>query len=193
MAQQACIRPRSASPQLEPRESCGLPLLMERSVREAELLQLFAQSRTIDSQNARGSALVALRVVEHYPEQRLLDLAQHEIVELGRPVTVQAHEVVAQRTLRVIAQRQLPAAELRPGTVASSTLLSCCHVRSSRNQAACEASPTHRSKYFPARANCAAVLAASMRSRRACAESGKHCSQYQPRCLRAIRTPVSSP
>ena len=56
------------------------------------------------------------------------------------------------------------------------------------------ASPAHSSKCLPASANCAAVLAAPMRSRRAiCAESRKHCSQYQPRCLRAIRTPVSSP
>src|SRR5262249_3870910 len=74
-----------------------------RASGQAQLLQLLAQGPAIDSENPGSAALVAFRVVQHHTEQGFLDLAQHEVVQVGRPVTIQAHEVVAQCTLGVIA------------------------------------------------------------------------------------------
>jgi sugar diacid utilization regulator len=47
-------------------------------------LQLLAQRAAIDAENARGTALISLRVVEDHAKQGLLDLAQHQLVELRR-------------------------------------------------------------------------------------------------------------
>ena len=52
-------------------------------------------------------ALVAVRVVEHGPEQRLFDLAQHQVVEARRSMAVEAGEVVGEGALGVVAQRRL--------------------------------------------------------------------------------------
>ena len=66
-------------------------------------------------------------VVEHDAEQRLFDLAQHQVVQVRRPVAVQAGEVIAQCALGVIAQRQLPPVGSGGGGFASSSLLLCRH------------------------------------------------------------------
>src|SRR6202043_4220206 len=47
-----------------------------------ELLQFLAQGAAVDAENACGAALVALGVIEHDAKQRLLDLAQHQGVEM---------------------------------------------------------------------------------------------------------------
>src|SRR5882762_2153564 len=165
---------------------------------EPELLQFLAQGAAVDAENACGAALVALRVVEHDSKQRLLDLAQHQVVEMGGPLTVQAGEVIAQGALGMIAQRQFPPVGSGDNGFASSRPLLCGHCETPQRkkkairQAATAASLTHSSKCLSACANCAAVLSAPIRSRRICAGSSSR-PQYQPRCLRAIRTPLSSP
>src|SRR6516164_5162864 len=74
---------------------------------EAELLQLLAQRAAVDAENAGGAALVTFGVVEYHAEQRLFDLAQNEIVQMCRPVAVQAGEILAEGTLGVGGQGQL--------------------------------------------------------------------------------------
>ena len=51
---------------------------------KSELLELLAQRAAVDAENPRGTALVAFGVVEHRAEQRLFDLAQHQIIEVRR-------------------------------------------------------------------------------------------------------------
>src|SRR2546421_5095466 len=164
-----------------------------------ELLQFLAQGAAVDAENVCGAALVAVRVIEHDAKQRLLDLAQHHFVETGGPVTVQAGEVIAQGALGVVAQRQFPPVDSGDNGFASPRLFLCGHCESPSppkgktvRQAATAASLTQLSKCLRACANCAAVLAAPIRSRRISAGSSSR-AQYQPRCLRAIRTPLSSP
>src|SRR4051812_15279524 len=127
------------------------------SIAETELLQLLAQRAAIDAEDARGAALVTFGIVEHYAEQRLFNLAQHEVVQMRRTVTVQAREVVAERALGVPAQWQLAAVESGGGnTVASSTLLFCCHVEAPRKKSLVRPPmrprpPIHRNVCPPAR------------------------------------------
>src|SRR6188474_3171234 len=75
-----------------------------RSAGDAVVLELLAQSAAVDAEDVRGAALVALGVAEHGAEQRLLDLAHHEVVEMPRPMAVQAREVTVERLLGVRAQ-----------------------------------------------------------------------------------------
>src|SRR5437879_7085362 len=90
-----------------------------------ELLQFLAQRAAVDAENVRGAALVALGVIEHHAKQRLLDLAQHQLVEAGGPVTVQAGEVIAQGALGMIAQRQFPPVDSGDDGLASPRLFLC--------------------------------------------------------------------
>src|SRR5262249_35356248 len=139
-----------------------------------ELLELLAQRAAVDAEDARGAALVALGVVEHYAKQRLLDLAQHQIIEIGGTVPAQAHEVVAQRTLGMPAQRQLAAVDPAEHRLASSRFFLCGHRRPPREnhpQAASAVPLTQCPKALSACANCAAVLAACSSSRRILAGS----------------------
>src|SRR3984893_12234580 len=92
-----------------------------------ELLQFLAQGAAVDAENACGGALVALRVIEHDAKQRLLDLAQHQVVEMGRPLTVQAGGVIAQGALGMIAERQFPPVGWGDNGFASSRPLLCGH------------------------------------------------------------------
>src|ERR1700730_12486298 len=92
-----------------------------------ELLQFLAQGAAVDAENACRTALVALRVIEHDAKQRLLDLAQYQVVEMGRPVTVQTGEVIAQGALGMIAQRQFPPFASGDNGFASPRPLLCGH------------------------------------------------------------------
>src|ERR1700761_4086211 len=76
-----------------------------RASSQTELFQLLAQGSAVDSQDAGGAALVAFGVVQHHAKQRFLDFAEHQVIKMSGPVTIQAGEIVAQRTLGVIAQR----------------------------------------------------------------------------------------
>src|ERR1700683_648919 len=71
---------------------------------KSELLQLLAQRAAVDAENAGGAALVAFRVVEDDPEQGLLDLAQHQVIEVCGSVPVETGEVVDPGALRVVPQ-----------------------------------------------------------------------------------------
>src|ERR1700689_62809 len=66
---------------------------------KSELLQLLAQRAAVDAQDHRCAALVALCVVEHDAKQRLLHLAQHQVIQLRRAVAVETGEVIAERPL----------------------------------------------------------------------------------------------
>jgi hypothetical protein len=55
------------------------------SMGETELLELLAQRAAIDAQDSGRPALVAVRVIEHHSKERLLDLAQHQLIEVRGP------------------------------------------------------------------------------------------------------------
>ena len=76
-------------------------------------IEFLAQGAAVDAEDVRGAALVALCVAEHGPEQRLLDLAHHEVVEMPRPMAVQAGEVAVERLLGVRTQRDAAAVDRR--------------------------------------------------------------------------------
>src|SRR5688572_19245855 len=100
------VRAKSTSPVLSETDSRALRIVTSMftegsdSARKAELSQLLAQSAPVDAENRRGAALVAGRIVEHGSEQGLLDLAQHEVVQVRRLVAVQVREVVGEGALR---------------------------------------------------------------------------------------------
>src|SRR5512141_236339 len=62
-------------------------------------LQLLAQGAAIDAEDVRGATLVAGRVVEHRAEQRLLDLAHHQVVQVAWCMAVETREVRVQGLL----------------------------------------------------------------------------------------------
>src|SRR5882762_812129 len=115
---------------------------------EPELLQFLAQGAAVDAENSCGAALVALRVVEHDSKQRLLDLAQHQVVEMGGPLTVQAGEVIAQGALGMIAQRQFPPVGSGDNGLASSRPLLCGHCKTPQRKKS-HSSGRHRSLAHP--------------------------------------------
>ena len=77
----------------------------EVSARKAELPQLLAQGTPVDPENRRGPALVAGGIVEHGAEQRLFDLAQHQVVQVRRLVAVQVGKIIGKGAFGVVAQR----------------------------------------------------------------------------------------
>src|SRR5215469_12441690 len=100
-------RARSRSPVLSETESRArrTPIhgesVTNHSAREAVQPKLLAERAPIDAQNTRGADLVALGVGEHRAQQRLLHLAQDEIVEPRGPVAVEARKVFREGALRV--------------------------------------------------------------------------------------------
>src|SRR5690606_19105464 len=72
---------------------------------ELVALQLLAQSAAIDAENLGRTALIAPRVIQDRLEQRLLDLADDELVQISRLVSVQAFEIALQRFVRERAER----------------------------------------------------------------------------------------
>src|SRR3984893_8798314 len=115
---------------------------------EPELLQFLAQGAAVDAENACGAALVALRVIEHDAKQRLLDLAQHQVVEMRRPLTVQAGEVIAQGALGMLAQRQFPPVGSGDNGFASSRPLLCGHCETPQRKKS-HSSGRHRRLAYP--------------------------------------------
>src|SRR5256885_8953680 len=74
---------------------------------QPELLQFLAQRAAVDAENVCGAALVALRVIEHHAEQRLFDLAQHQLVEAGGPGAVQTGEEITTGARGLVARRRV--------------------------------------------------------------------------------------
>src|SRR5690606_3600327 len=79
---------------------------------EIVCLQLLAQRAAIDAENLRRAALIALRVAHDGFQQRLLDLADDELIEISRFVSVQACEIALQCFVRQRAQRLDAGADL---------------------------------------------------------------------------------
>src|SRR5690606_21211858 len=68
------------------------------------LAQLLAQGGAVDAQQRRGAALVAVAVVQYFHEQRDLELAQGDLVEVVGGVAVEVPEVAAHGVRHVLAQ-----------------------------------------------------------------------------------------
>src|SRR5262245_59543137 len=100
-------RAKSISPVLSETDSRALRIVTskEDSARQAELAKLLAQRAPVDAENGRRAALVARGIVEHRPEQGLLDLAQHQVVQVRRLVAVEVGEVVGERAFGVVPER----------------------------------------------------------------------------------------
>src|SRR5690606_1456604 len=72
---------------------------------ELVALQLLAQGAAVDAEDLRRTALIALRVIQHRLVQRLLDLADDELVQIARFVSVEAFEIALQCFVRERAER----------------------------------------------------------------------------------------
>src|ERR1700679_2414627 len=72
---------------------------------DPELSEFLAQGSAIDAEDGRGAALVSVHVPHHHLEQRLLDLAHHQIIQMCGLVAVQGLEIALQRFLGLRAQR----------------------------------------------------------------------------------------
>src|SRR5690606_20630054 len=72
---------------------------------DAVLAQFLAQRRAVDAEHGGGAALVAVAVLEHFQEQRDLQLAQRDLVEVVGAVAVEIAQVAAHRIGDVVAQR----------------------------------------------------------------------------------------
>ncbi|HEU5132023.1 MAG TPA: hypothetical protein VFT26_07975, partial [Pyrinomonadaceae bacterium] len=75
------------------------------SGREAELAHFLAQGSPVDTENRRGAALVAGRVVEHGAEQGFFHLAQYEVVQVRRLVAVQVGKIIGTGAFGVVTER----------------------------------------------------------------------------------------
>src|SRR5690606_1259017 len=82
---------------------------------ELVALQLLAQSAAIDAENLGGAALIAVGICQDRLEQRLLDLADDELVQIARLVPVQAFEIALQCFVRERAERLYSGADPRCG------------------------------------------------------------------------------
>src|ERR1700720_4185887 len=66
---------------------------------DAELFEFLAQCAAVDAENRRRTALIALHVAHDYLEQRLFNLAHHEVVQMRGLVAVQRLKITLQRLL----------------------------------------------------------------------------------------------
>ena len=78
--------------------------LSEELLFEPVFAQLLAKGRAMDAEHGCGAALVALAVPEHFDEQRNLEFAQGDLVEIFGPTAVEVAEVSANGSRYVIAQ-----------------------------------------------------------------------------------------
>src|SRR5271154_2490974 len=84
---------------------------------DAELFELLAQCAAIDPEYGRRPALIALSVAHHRFEQRLFDLAHHQIVQTRRFMPIQRFKVALQGLFGLRAQRHTFAVDLQIATV----------------------------------------------------------------------------
>src|SRR5271168_4236099 len=101
---------------------------------DPEFFEFLAQGAAIDTEDGRGTALVSLHMPHHHLEQRLLDLAHHQFVQVRGLMTVQGLEIALQRLLGLRAQRhalavhfQIAPIEGRRRLPASPGFLLCDH------------------------------------------------------------------
>src|SRR5688572_21578110 len=76
-----------------------MPLLFEPVI-----AQLLAQRRAVDAEHRRGATLVAFAMPEHFDEQRNLEFAQRDLVEVLGAASVEIAEVSADGCGDMIAQ-----------------------------------------------------------------------------------------
>src|SRR5262249_21517598 len=124
------------------------------------------QRVAVDAKHRRGRALVAFGLAEHRLDERPLDVPKHHVVDLGRLLAVHVAEVALQRPLYRVGELVVAA---HPGS-----------------------SSSRPSKKRPTAASCSAELPSAIASRRNASPPGSG-RTYQPMCLRAMRTPSSSP
>ena len=55
--------------------------------------EFLAQRAAVDTENAGGLTLIAVRVVQHGLKQRSLNFADNKIVEITWPITIQAFKI----------------------------------------------------------------------------------------------------
>src|SRR5277367_5666453 len=72
---------------------------------DPELFEFLAQGAPVDAEDRGSAALVSLRVAHYHLEQRFLDLAHHQLVQMRGLMAVQGLEVALQRLLGLRAQR----------------------------------------------------------------------------------------
>jgi len=69
--------------------------------------EFLSQGTAIDAEYTGGLALVALRVIHDGFEQGPFNLANDQVVQVTRPITVQGRKVLIERIFRVFAERFL--------------------------------------------------------------------------------------
>src|SRR5690606_7237620 len=113
----ASARARSTSPVLSETDSSARRtasrLAILRSA-QAVVAQLPAQGGAVDAGHRGGAALVAVAVVQHFHEQRDLQLAQGDLVQLVGVAAVEVAKIAPDRLGDVVAQRR-PRAGTRGG------------------------------------------------------------------------------
>ena len=67
--------------------------------------QLLSQRPAINTENISGLTLVAARILHDRLEKRFLDFPHNELVEIRRPMPVQAREIAAKGIIGECAQR----------------------------------------------------------------------------------------
>lgn len=75
----------------------GLPL-------QAVLAQFLAQRRAMDAQHRGSTALVAFAMAEHFDEERDLELAQRDLVQVFGVAAVEVAEITADGGRDMVAQ-----------------------------------------------------------------------------------------
>src|SRR3990167_3710115 len=152
------------------------------SIDELVLQQLLAQRVAVQAQPLRGARLVVLRLLHHDFKQGLFDRLDQHVVQAGRVGAVEIAEIVFQAGTNTVVQVVV--------AHAASFQFSSWGVVSSV-PAAAQASKLSRTQASWACA-LARVLMCPRNSAAAPLGKGSACA-YQPRCLRALRTPVNSP
>jgi len=92
--------------------------------------QLLAQGPAVDAEDIGSPDLIALGVIEHGLQQRLLDFTQHQVIQVRRTMAIEAGEVINEGPFRVGAQGQILAVGPRGTGDAGPTILPDYHVRS---------------------------------------------------------------
>src|SRR5690554_1232990 len=108
MLRAASARASSTSPVLSDTDSSarrtGIRSAVMRSSAQAVFAQLPAQGGAVDAQHPGGAALVAVAVVEHFDEQRDLEFAQRDLVEVVGAAAVEVAKVAPHRIGHMVAQ-----------------------------------------------------------------------------------------
>src|SRR5690349_14834057 len=162
----------------------------DRTLPYVVLRQLRAQRVAIEPKHVRGLRLVAAGAVHHRRQQRTLDVGDHHVIDAVRLLAVKLAKILFQRFFDAAAD--LVAAVHAKGSFHAARA-------SSTHEASVGAASTRRSpmaaspaKYRSTATTCSVELSNRfIRARNASPPTSL--LVYQPRCLRAMRTPSISP